>query len=456
MRAIWIMALKDLRLLAADRVGFFFVFCWPLLYAVFFGFVTSRMYGSGGEANLRAIPVAFVDEDHTDASAQLLERLSKKDTLEIQDVPTRADGEDLVRRGKRAACIIVPAGYGAASKRIFWGDPMTVEVVVDPSRAMEGGMLQGQLFEAGFGQLQNVFGNATAMRDVLHDARDAIAQAPEYSGFQKAIFNAFFAAADQLYAPGMFGDGETSFASSQPTTATADNSIGMGGWQPFRVEIRNVAQPPSDEGSSSDESKASFNAYSIVFPQGVAWGVMACAATFAITLVVERTRGTLPRLAIAPIARWQILAGKGLACFVATTFVASVILLIGRLFFGVHPSSFAMLALGVLCISIAIVGVMMLFAVLGKTEAAVGGMSWAILIIMAMLGGGMLPLNMLGGWLQTCSYVSIFRWAILALEGSLWRGFTHSEMALPCGILLLIGVGGFVLGTAVFRLDGAK
>ena len=49
------------------------------------------------------------------------------------------------------------------------------------------------------------------------------------------------------------------------------------------------------------------------------------------------------------------------------------------------------------------------------------------------------------------SCVSPVRWAILALEGAIWRDFTVAQMALPCGILLAIGVIGFALGTRVFR-----
>ena len=44
------------------------------------------------------------------------------------------------------------------------------------------------------------------------------------------------------------------------------------------------------------------NAYEISFPQGCIWGIMGCAAAFGITLVVERTRGTLVRLRMAPIS----------------------------------------------------------------------------------------------------------------------------------------------------------
>jgi len=38
------------------------------------------------------------------------------------------------------------------------------------------------------------------------------------------------------------------------------------------------------------------------------------------------------------------------------------------------------------------------------------------------------------------------KWAALAVEGAMWRGFSLADMALPCGILLAVGGAGFLLG----------
>jgi ABC-2 type transport system permease protein len=70
---------------------------------------------------------------------------------------------------------------------------------------------------------------------------------------------------------------------------------------------------------------------------------------------------------------------------------------------------------------------------------------------MSMLGGGMVPLFAMPGWMQSVSNYSPIKWGILALEGAIWRGFTPSDMLLPCGILLAVGVVGFTVGARVFR-----
>ena len=84
-------------------------------------------------------------------------------------------------------------------------------------------------------------------------------------------------------------------------------------------------------------------------------------------------------------------------------------------------------------------------------SALAGGMGWAILTLFAMMGGGMMPLFFMPAWMQSVSHVSPVKWAIVALEGPIWRGFTFHEMITPCAILIAIGLVFFFVGTKMFR-----
>jgi len=158
--------------------------------------------------------------------------------------------------------------------------------------------------------------------------------------------------------------------------------------------------------------------------------------------------------------RWRqglggaILAGKALACFASTIAIAGVLLLVGAVAFDVRPDSVPMLVMAIVPIAVGFVGIMMLLAVLGKTEAAAGGIGWAILTVFAMIGGGMLPLAFMPSWLSSVSDLSPVKWSILALEGALWRGFTPAEMLRPASVLVAIGVVGFLSGAWLFRRSG--
>ena len=95
----------------------------------------------------------------------------------------------------------------------------------------------------------------------------------------------------------------------------------------------------------------------------------------------------------------------------------------------------------------------MLTSTLGKTEQAAAGAGWAVMMPLTMLGGGMVPLFFMPGWMVTVSSLSPVKWAILAMEGAIWRGFSLREMLLPCGILVVVGVVCFAIGTRTFRSE---
>lgn len=167
--------------------------------------------------------------------------------------------------------------------------------------------------------------------------------------------------------------------------------------------------------------------------------------------MVERSAGTLVRLHVAPITRAQILAGKALACLVAIVGVEVILIAIGAFAFHLRPLSYPLLGLAGLSAAIGFVGIMMALSTLGQTEKSASGAGWAILLVMSMLGGGMVPLFVMPTWMATASHVSPAKWAILAFEGAIWRGFGVAEMLGPCAILVAVGILTFAVGARNFR-----
>jgi ABC-2 type transport system permease protein len=99
---------------------------------------------------------------------------------------------------------------------------------------------------------------------------------------------------------------------------------------------------------------------------------------------------------------------------------------------------------------------MMLLSVLGRTEQAASGIGWAVLLVLSMLGGGMIPYFFMPSWMRALSNVSPVKWSILAMEGAVWRGFTLTEMLLPAGILVGTGALFFAVGLRTFSWTSAK
>lgn len=216
-------------------------------------------------------------------------------------------------------------------------------------------------------------------------------------------------------------------------TASGANSEA---WQPLKVTKTAVVR----------QRRGPDNAFDVTFPQGIVWGLIGCVMTFGISLVTERTHGTLVRLRMAPLTRAQILGGKALACFI-TIMIVEVILLAVAAGFGVRPSSMGILALGGVSAAVCFVGFMMLVASLGKTEQTASGAGWAILMPMSMLGGAMVPQFVMPQWMQTIGTISPIRWVVLVIEGGLWRQFSLGEMVMPCAILIAVGIACFIAGT---------
>jgi ABC-2 type transport system permease protein len=97
--------------------------------------------------------------------------------------------------------------------------------------------------------------------------------------------------------------------------------------------------------------------------------------------------------------------------------------------------------------AICFVGFMMLIAGMGRTEETASGAAWSVLMPLSLLGGAMVPSFVMPHWMQSIGVISPMRWAILAIEGGIWRNFSLGEMVMPCAILISVGIICFAVGT---------
>ncbi|GEM_PF-4846917 len=201
------------------------------------------------------------------------------------------------------------------------------------------------------------------------------------------------------------------------------------------------------------ESMAPPDAFAVTLPQGMMWATLACTATFGLSIVAERNRGTMLRLFVSPNSRATILGGKALACGSCIVLLLCCHVGFAALTGMASPQSLPLLAVAVISIAVAFVGIMMLLSVLVQNTQGAAGISWAVLMVMAMLGGGMMPRFLMPSWLQDLAVLSPVAWGILALEGPLWRGHSLADMLPVCGALIAIGIAAFSVGAARFHYD---
>lgn len=424
--AVFAIALKDLKLLFRDKTSAFFTFGFPLALAVFFGMVFG---GAGGGDGGSPAKLALVDESGGGKLAKSFAAdLDADPLIEVVPVKDREAGETLVREGTALACVILPASFEGGAMSMFTGGGLTVEALVDPSRKAEAGLLTGKLNEMAFRQLTHVFADPEQSKSMLDTSRAAIKLAPGLSAKDRELFSGFFDSAQRL-------------TSENSNAAKGDGADGaanpMGNFSPAKVTVTEL-KPKKSSGPA--------NAYSISFPQGIAWGLMGCVMSFASGLAQERTRGTLLRLAVAPVTRRQVLLGKALSCFIACMMVIVLLMVFGRLVLKVEIGDPLLFIVAAAIASFGFSGVMMFLAGIFRTEGGAEGAGRAIVLVLAMIGGGTIPLFFMPKFLLTASMISPFRWAIFAVEGTIWRGLTFTQLLPAFGALILFGLVGFAVG----------
>jgi ABC-2 type transport system permease protein len=428
MGKITTLAGKDLKLLVREKATLFWVIFFPLAIALFFGSIFS-----GGGGSMSGMKIAVIDEDQSDYSTKYVEQLKNFSSLNVSQI-ARDSATQKVRIGKLSAYLVIKKGFGE-HRGLFSNEPL-VEVGIDPARRMEAGYLQGLLTRANFTLLQRQFGSFGALGDEIERVENNEEILGAFDENQRKWFK------------GMMGNFRE-LVGNLEAEATADSAVDSTNESTATGEMFAMKITPVTREDSGPRS-----AFEVTFPSAILWALIGCAATFAVSIVRERTAGTYLRLRLAPITRAHILGGKGLACFVSCVAVSVLLILIGILIFGVRVANSGILAIGILSSAFCFVGLMMLISVLGKTEESVGGAAWGIMLVAAMAGGGMLPVIFMPKWLLTISHFSPVKWAILAVEGGIWRNFSLSEMVLPVGMLIVIGLVCYGIGVSILsRFD---
>lgn len=212
-----------------------------------------------------------------------------------------------------------------------------------------------------------------------------------------------------------------------------------------RTAIRVVQTPAVREATSAE----------LVTPAAVLWGLVGCAAAFAISLASERRAGTLRRLRSLPLHDWQVLSGKALACWTACMTIALVILLGALLLFQVRLGSPLALVVVIGALAFCFTGLMAAISTLGASEQSVAGAGWGTLLVLGMVGGIMVPRMIMPAWLVSVGAYSPVRWGLVALEHALWRGGGMRAWVEPAALLVGVGLLGLFAGALLLRRSHA-
>jgi ABC-type multidrug transport system permease subunit len=181
--------------------------------------------------------------------------------------------------------------------------------------------------------------------------------------------------------------------------------------------------------------------------------------------VAERRQGTLKRLRAAPLTRGQLLLGKLMPYYLVSLGQGVFLLVAGRIVFGMRwgPEEWplwqqaAWLLPVVAATSLAAMGLALLVAAVAQTEVQVALYGAVPVLVLALVGGCVLPREMMPEQAQQISLLTPQGWALDAYRELLGASPNYQPnlalVARACGVLAGFGVFFTGLARAFLRLE---
>jgi ABC-2 type transport system permease protein len=207
---------------------------------------------------------------------------------------------------------------------------------------------------------------------------------------------------------------------------------------PFVPRVELEARPWFNEGLNSQW----------FFVPGVIGNVMLIMVMMltAFAVVREREIGTLEQIMVTPIRRWEFIVGKTLPFFLIGCFDATLISLIGTLWFGVPlRGKVAVLALGLMTYMLAALGLGLLLSTLSATQQQAMMASFFFIMPMITLSGFGNPISSMPLFLQKLTYINPVTYVMVVLRGVFLKGVGLEVLwpdiaAMSCLAALLLSV----------------
>jgi len=408
MNAIRALVRKDLLVFFRDRRALLMSFATPIILGAFMGY-----FFSGSDQPNSKIPVAVVDQDESLVTRKLLSGLSEDKNLEVRRLEA-SQARESVRKGKVAAALILPKGFGEAAARNFFraGTKQTLTLLVDPSRSTEAGLLRGLLAQHSMQAISGeVFGGASGL-DMLKESAEEVEKNPDIKGSTKKALKELYGNVATLNKNGAMKDG-------------SGQAPGLS--LPYELKEEAVTAKTGVRYNGYAHSFAGMGVQFILF-MGIEGGM---------ALLLLRQSSLWRRLRTAPVGRHSILVARILSSAIIAAVLLLGIFVVARVAFGVKIQGSLPGFLLITATFALFTGAFgLLIAALGRSPEATRGLSILATLFMLMLGGAWVPAFIFPPWLQKASLVFPTRWAIDGLEAMTWRGLGFGAALAPAGVLL--------------------
>lgn len=388
----------------------------PLLISALIGLAFGNLDFGGDEAPLSDIAVIVVNQDTGPLGEAYVDVLTSED---LGDLLAVTEMDDLVaarreiEQGNARGVVYIPEGFSEtlipdqADPEAEFGS-QAVEVYTDPAASVSPFIIQSIVEQI-----------SASLNTVLLAGRVSAEQVVDYA---------------QLLGPEMARLGEVISAEvDEDAFALGNERLALD-----KVQIGEEEEP--------------FNAFAFFIPGMAVFFLMFSMFDGSRSILLEDSRGTLPRLMTTPTSSSEIILGKMGGTFL-TGLMQFVILMVASYFiFGISwgnsiPALVTIIVLTVFAAS----GLGALLTSFAKNESQVSIISTAVALTFGALGGSFFPAANFSGVLDVVSKLTLNRWAMDGLITLLVEGGGFTDIVPQALVLAAVGLVTFGLALWAFQ-----
>lgn len=405
---IWSITRKDLKIWAKKPGQWAIIFLVPFLFI----WIMGAIFGRGGTPT---VAIFVANEDLGQSGAQVVKALQTSENLEVTLLTTRAEADRRIGAGERMVAVVIPPEF---SQNLPGAAGAEIHLIVDPASTEKAKIATGLIQAA----LAPFIIDAEVTRGVNQ-------------GVDRALKGV-----------------SPSAAGEDTQTLTSILKIGVKAVVANQVQeaMNNPLVTVEMRSAGSNSATRPPNLMESIVPGYTLMFGFFLVSTLAITLVEERSLGTLSRILVSPATRPTILLGKMLPYYILAVAQVTALFLVGHFVFGIglgkSPLAFILI---ILCLSATEVGLGIMIAALVKNEGQAGNYASLLIMVMAVVGGSMFP----GIRIPIVEYATPHYWAIQGFQNIITRGMSLDGVLLPGGILLGMALIFFIIGVRKFKFD---
>lgn len=415
MKKLFLIGIKDLKLIFRDRAALTIMLLAPFLLTIGMGFVTGRF--SGNSNGLADVPVVIVNLDQEQLGNALADVFSSQELADLMEPSISSNPEEarrLVDDDKAAAAVIIPKGFTSSiipaegttfSQNNMDPEPVKIEVYTNPTRPTSAGVVKAIVDEF-ISRVEE--GRTSGMTSIT-----------------------------QLIQAGLLNP-QNATSEAQKLFQNADRS-----------ESPAITLKTDKEGAAAVQ----FDILAYMAPGMALLFLMYTVSYGGRSILAERLQGTLPRLLVSPTSTSAVLGGKVLGIFLTGVAQVGILILASSIFFGVKWGDPRGLFLLILAVAFGATGWGMLITALARSPGQVASVGSALMLIFGILGGSFISLDQLPAYVRTLSKITPNAWGLDGFT-TLALGGTLPNLMQPITALLIMGAVLFGIAVMLFNRSG--